>query len=220
MSKRDHAEPHQQPGSAGEKILQQKYGTQDRAENFYRRQMLDHLNPQMQEFIARQEMMFVATADAEGNCDSSFRAGLAGFVKVLDASTLIYPEYRGNGVLASLGNMLHNPKIGLMFVDFFKDTVGLHVNGKAAVIENDQLIQRADLSEAIIGELNVPLGRKPERWVLVEVHEAYIHCSKHIPLLAKRDKTIPWGTDDARLKGGDYFGVQKNAESQIKGAGS
>jgi uncharacterized protein len=39
------------------------------------------------------------------------------------------------------------------------------------------------------------------------VHEAYIHCSKHIPWLEKRDKRIYWGTDDARKKGGDYFGA-------------
>ena len=42
----------------------------------------------------------------------------------------------------------------------------------------------------------------------MRVEEAYIHCSKHIPLLAKRDKEIPWGTDDAVAKGGDYFGVR------------
>jgi uncharacterized protein len=43
---------------------------------------------------------------------------------------------------------------------------------------------------------------------LVEVEEAYIHCSKHIPLLKKLDKTIHWGTDNVIYKGGDYFQVK------------
>ena len=58
----------------------------------------------------------------------------AGFVQVLDEKTLVYPEYRGNGVLASLGNILENPHIGLMFPDFYQSTVGLHVNGTARVL--------------------------------------------------------------------------------------
>ena len=51
-------------------------------------------------------------------------------------------------------------------------------------------------------------GRRPERWVVVRVEEAYIHCSKHVPRLAKLDKAIPWGTDDPVAKGGDHFGVR------------
>jgi hypothetical protein len=46
-----------------------------------------------------------------------------------------------------------------------------------------------------------------ERWVIVTVSDAFIHCSKHIPLLRKVDHEIQWGTDDARAKGGDYFGA-------------
>ena len=107
------------PGSRGEHALQERFGTQARAIAFYQNQMLDHLNAEMRAFIAQQEMVFIATADAHGECDCSFRTGLPGFIHVLDAKTLIYPEYRGNGVLASLGNIVENPHIGLFFVDFF-----------------------------------------------------------------------------------------------------
>jgi hypothetical protein len=48
-------------------------------------------------------------------------------------------------------------------------------------------------------------GRQPERWVVVEVEEAYIHCAKHIPRLAKVPRERAWGTDDVRRKGGDFF---------------
>ena len=54
---------------------------------------------------------------------------------------LIYPEYRGNGVFANLGNIRENPHIGLLIIDFYKDTIGLHVNGKARIVENEDLMQ-------------------------------------------------------------------------------
>jgi hypothetical protein len=71
-------------GTEGERYVQQVMGTSDRAARFYRDQMLDHLNPEMRAFIARQEMLFIATADDRGECDSSFRAGPPGFVHVID----------------------------------------------------------------------------------------------------------------------------------------
>jgi len=151
--------------------------------------------------------VFIATADDSGECDCSFRAGLAGFVRVVGEKTLLYPEYRGNGVLASLGNISENPHIGLTFIDFFQHTIGLHVNGRAKVVENVDLPQIPGLPDTALQDVQLKGGRKPERWVVVDVEEAYIHCSKHIPLLTKQDKSILWGTDDTRLKGGDFFNV-------------
>ncbi len=193
------------PGSSGEHRLQQQYGSQQRADTFYQSQMLDHLNDRMVKLVQRQEMMFVATADAGGECDSSFRAGLPGFVIVLDEKTLIYPEYRGNGVHASLGNMSENAHIGILFLDFLETTIGLHVNGTATILENEQLLKRDGLPGAVLAATEVEGGRHPDRWVEVSVEEAYIHCSKHVPRLAKVDKEIHWGSDDESCKGGDFF---------------
>ena len=61
-------------------------------------------------------------------------------------------------------------------------------------------------SAALQAEIAETGGRRPERWVLVTVEEAYIHCSKHIPRLSKAGEEVRhWGTDDLRAKGGDYF---------------
>jgi len=188
------------PGSEGEHELQRKYHTDLQALAFYKHQMLDHLNPLMCAFIARQEMMFVGTSDRGGHTHTSFRAGPAGFVNVLDERTLAYPEFHGNGVMSSLGNISENPHVGLMFLDFTGDRVGLHVNGSARIVENDEFAQLA----ASATNTDSP---KPERWVVVTVSDAFIHCSKHVPQLRKVDQEIQWGTDDPRLKGGDYFGV-------------
>ena len=203
-------QPDELPGSRGEHEVQRRYGAEKRARSFYRRQFLGSLNDSMREFIARQEMVFISTADSNGECDCTLRAGLPGFVRSVDEGTLVYPEYRGNGVMASLGNISENAHVGMFFADFFKSTIGLHVNGTARLVENSELPDAIDLSDEIRADLAVTGGRKPERWVIVDVEEAYIHCSKHIPLLKKLDKVVHWGTDDNVHKGGDYFDVKRS----------
>ncbi len=198
------------PGSKGEHQLQKKLKTEKRASAFYKTQLLDHLNPEMCQFIAQQEFVFISTSDSNGECDASFRAGHPGFVQVLGKQTLIFPEYRGNGVLASMGNISENPHIGMVFIDFYKTTIGLHVNGKAEILSNKELEADPDFSAKFAtGQAD---SRKPIAWIKIIVHEAYIHCSKHIPLMQKRDKTIHWGSDDEKLKGGDFFNT-KNSDS-------
>ena len=192
-------------GSQGERELQQKYGSQQRAERFYDRQVQDHLTEKMQALNRRQEMVFVATADAQGNCDCSPRFGKPGFVTVIDEKTVAYPEFRGNGVLASLGNIHENPHIGLVFVDFLETTVGLHVNGRVRICGADHAPVPLSLEKEYGTMPSKPLV---ERWVVVEVEEAYIHCSKHVPLLRKMEKHVMWGTDDPKAKSDDYFVTQ------------
>lgn len=202
------------PGSDGEHRLQEVYGRTGSALAFYRNQVLDYLNSAMQVFIARQEMMFVATADRRGEADATFRAGEAGFVRVIDERTLAYPEYRGNGVMASLGNLSENPHLGILFIDFTRDKIGLHVNGSARIIENEELLNDASAPEVIRADTLVANGPRPERWVLVSVAEAYVHCSKHIPRMQKLDEAVQWGTDDVRAKGGDYFAAKSSRRPQ------
>jgi uncharacterized protein len=127
--------PDTDTGSQGEHELQRRYQTQERARRFYRQQVLGRLNDRMVQFIGRQEMVWIATADAYGECDCSFRAGPPGFVQVLDDRTVRYPEYRGNGVMASLGNIAENPNVGMVFLDFDQERIGLRVNGIARIVE-------------------------------------------------------------------------------------
>jgi hypothetical protein len=186
--------------------LQCAYGSQDRAARFYADQVRDRLLPTMVEFIARMEMVFVATSDAHGECDSSLRAGPPGFLRVLDERHLAYPEYRGNGVHASLGNIRENPHVGMLMVDFVDDLIGLHVNGRARVVPDAELRRRHPALP-----VDPAPGRRAERWVVVSVEEAYIHCRKHIPRMTRASEKRAWGTDDPARKGGDYFGARVEA---------
>ena len=201
-----HADPTdprpERPGSAGEHALQESLGATARADRFYSDQMCDRLVPSMQEFISGMTMAFVATADAHGECDSTLRAGPPGFLRVLDDRHVAWPEYRGNGVMASMGNISENPHVGLMMVDFTDELIGLHVNGAARLVTDAELRgEHPDLPEE-----GTP-GRRAEMWVEVTVEEAYIHCRKHIPRMVPVERARSWGTDDVRRKGGDHFGV-------------
>jgi len=89
-------------------------------------------------FIQECAMVFVATSDANGRPDCSYKGGLPGFVKVIDDRTLALPDYDGNGMYRSWGNLLVNPRVGLLFIDFEKQ-YRLRVNGAASISADDEL---------------------------------------------------------------------------------
>ncbi len=89
-------------------------------------------------FIENCAMFFLATADIDGKPDCSYKGGLPGFVRVLDGDTIAFPDYDGNGMYRSLGNILVNPYVGLLFIDF-ENARRIRVNGKAQVSADDPL---------------------------------------------------------------------------------
>jgi predicted pyridoxine 5'-phosphate oxidase superfamily flavin-nucleotide-binding protein len=97
-------------------------------------------------FIEHCAMFFLATADADGQPDCSYKGGVPGFVRAVDDRTLAYPDYDGNGMYRSLGNVLVNPHVGLLFVDF-EQPKRLRVNGTASVSREDPLL--ADFPGAV-----------------------------------------------------------------------
>ncbi len=174
------------PGCEGEHVLQMKYRTRESAKRFYDRDVYSYITDVMKEFIAKQTMLFIATSDKNGECDSSFRSAEKDFVVVLGKEKLIYPEFNGNGVMASLGNISENGHIGMLFIDFFDTLTGLHINGKAKIVDNDDLKEELSIDEYKAVCLNAQtLEQEQVTWVLVDVEEAYIHCSKNIPTLSR-----------------------------------
>jgi uncharacterized protein len=83
-------------------------------------------------FIESKSMFFLGTADAEGWPDVSYKGGVPGFVRVLDPRTLVWADYDGNGMFRSLGNVLVNPRVQLLFVDFERPR-RVRVSGTARV---------------------------------------------------------------------------------------
>ena len=93
-------------------------------------------------FIEGTMFFFLATADAEGRPDCSFKGGKPGFVRIVDADELAFPDYDGNGMFKSLGNILVNPSVGLLFIDMGEKPRRMRVNGEASVSYDDPLMQR------------------------------------------------------------------------------
>jgi hypothetical protein len=93
-------------------------------------------------FIEGAAFFFLATADADGRPDCSFKGGVPGFVRVVGEDEIAFPDYDGNGMFKSLGNIVANPSVGLLFIDMGEKPRRLRVNGIASVSREDPLMQR------------------------------------------------------------------------------
>jgi predicted pyridoxine 5'-phosphate oxidase superfamily flavin-nucleotide-binding protein len=126
----------------GSRRLQDRFDTRRLAdrldERFVRSEVIDADD---RAFIERMDMFFLATADAEGRPQCSYKGGDPGFVHVLDEHTVAFPNYDGNGMYMSMGNLLVNPHVGMLFVDFTaKRPSRLRLNGVASIDERDELV--------------------------------------------------------------------------------
>lgn len=100
-------------------------------------------------FVERSAMFFLATADAEGWPDCSYKGGLPGFVRVTGPNQLAFPHYDGNGMFRSLGNILVNPKVGLLFVDFQRP-FRMRIKGTASIREDDELLGTFEGAQLVV----------------------------------------------------------------------
>jgi len=167
-------------------------------------------------FIERCPMFFVATADADGRPDCSYKGGLPGFVRVLDEQTLAFPDYDGNGMYRSWGNVLVNPQVGLLFLDF-ENTARIRVNGTAQVRADDPLRNEHPGAVFIVRVKAEKIFPNCPRYIhkmrLIE-YSAYAPGPGHTPpvpgwktsaefrdALPARDRTDRTATDDASGEG-------------------
>ncbi|HET9903242.1 MAG TPA: pyridoxamine 5'-phosphate oxidase family protein [Xanthobacteraceae bacterium] len=119
-------------------------------------------------FIESAIYFFLATADAGGRPDCSFKGGPPGFVRVTGPSELAFPDYDGNGMFKSLGNLAVNPHVGLLFIDMHEKPRRLRVNGTAVVKRDDPL-----LAETVGAQLIVR----------VTAQAIFPNCPRYIPKL-------------------------------------
>ena len=131
-----------------------------------RLKQLDRLDRHCRRFIALSPFLCLATARPDGGADNSPRGDAPGFVHVLDDHHLMIPDRPGNNRLDSLANIVANPQVGLLFfVPGITET--LRVNGRARLLTRPDLLARFEVR-----------GRGPKVAILVEVAEAFLHCSK------------------------------------------
>ena len=135
----------------GARELQDRFDTRRLADRLEEVKVHDTIADGDRAFIERMDMFFLATADAEGRPQCSYKGGDPGFVAVLDEHTLAFPNYDGNGMYLSLGNLALNPHVGLLFVDFRGDPPRrLRVNGTASVEDGDPLLARYPRAQFVV----------------------------------------------------------------------
>ena len=142
------------------------------------------------DFIARQRMVFVATADAQGHPECSYKGGDPGFVRVLDPHTLVMPSYNGNGMFLSAGNILANAQVGLLFIDF-EQPQRLRVNGTATVGADDPLLAEFPGAELVVRiAVRHVFGNCP-RYV---PQMRFVQASAHVPRAGQTVPIAEWKT--------------------------
>ncbi len=137
------------------------------------------ISPQDRAFIERQDMFFLATADADGRPQCSYKGGEPGFVRVVDEETVAFPNYDGNGMYLSMGNVLENPHVGMLFIDFTAERPSrLRLNGIARIDEADELLATY---------------REAQFIVRVRATEVFPNCPRYIHRLAlvERSRFVP-----------------------------
>ena len=120
--------------------LQDQFDTRRLADRLVETLVRTALAEEDRAFIEKQRMFFLATTDAEGFPDCSYKGGDPGFVRALDERTLVFPSYDGNGMFKSLGNIRANPAVGLLFMNF-ETPKRLRVNGAATVSAEDPAME-------------------------------------------------------------------------------
>jgi len=157
--------------------LQERFDTLRLADRLEKVKVLDHIADDDRAFIEARDMFFIATTDASGRPSCSYKGGDPGFVRVLDAHTLVFPNYDGNGMYLTMGNVRQTAQVGLLFIDFDKQK-RLRVNGSATLEEVDCV---------------PPTCPEAQFVVRVAVREVFPNCPRHIHKLAlvERSKFVP-----------------------------
>jgi uncharacterized protein len=149
---------------AGARRLQDRFDTRRLADRIAERLGREALSDDDRTFIAAQALFLLATADAEGRPECSHKGGEPGFVRVLDRGRLAFPSYDGNGMFRSLGNLLVNPHVGLLFIDFSNGR-RLRVQGRATL----------DLADPLLGEFE-----GAQCVVRVAVEQVFPNCPRYV----------------------------------------
>ena len=167
------------PYTDGARALQDRWDTRRLADRLHQRLGREVIDDADRAFIARMDMFFLATADAEGRPQCSYKGGAPGFVRVLDERTLAFPSYDGNGMFLSMGNLLANPHVGMLFIDFRAERPSrVRVNGTAAIDEGDPLLPSYPHAQFV---------------VRVSVERVFPNCPRYIHRmeLVERSRFVP-----------------------------
>ena len=161
----------------GNRQLQDQFDTRRLADRLDEAIVQDSIMPSDKDFIERLDMFFIATVDERGHANCSYKAGDPGFVRVLDEHTLAFPNYDGNGMYLTMGNILMTRQVGLLFIDF-ENQKRMRLNGEATLHREDPLMAEYPEAQFI---------------VRVRAREVFANCPRYIHKmkLVQRSRFVP-----------------------------
>jgi predicted pyridoxine 5'-phosphate oxidase superfamily flavin-nucleotide-binding protein len=160
---------------AGQRALQSRFGSTALADRLEKITHHTAFSEADKAFIESASFFFLATADADGRPDCSFKGGLPGFVRVTGPSEITFPDYDGNGMFRSLGNIESNSHVGLLFIEMGEKPRRLRVNGRAALAFDDPDMAGFAGAQALIR---------------VGAEHIFPNCPRYIPDLAAGKASI------------------------------
>src|SRR5579864_2360988 len=122
----------------GNRLLQDEFGSRALADRLEQKLTRTAFTDDDKQFIENAIYFFLATADAAGRPDCSFKGGAPGFVRIAAPDLLVFPDYDGNGMFRSLGNLRANPQVGLLFLRIGDKPGRLRINGRAELSFDDE----------------------------------------------------------------------------------
>ncbi|HEX6307710.1 MAG TPA: pyridoxamine 5'-phosphate oxidase family protein [Longimicrobiales bacterium] len=163
--------------STASRALQDRFDTRRLADRLADVKVHDRFTAEDRSFIERLDMFFLATVDATGQPTCSYKGGEAGFVRVVDDRTLVFPNYDGNGMYLSMGNLAETHAVGLLFIDFELQR-RMRVDGVAHIAPDDPLLARYAEAQFL---------------VRVEARHIYPNCPRYIHRyqLVERSAFVP-----------------------------
>jgi predicted pyridoxine 5'-phosphate oxidase superfamily flavin-nucleotide-binding protein len=169
----------------GNRRLQDQFDTRRLADRLEERVIGDTIGERDKQFIEGRDMFFLATADEQGFPNCSYKGGDPGFVRVVDEHTVAFPNYDGNGMYLSMGNVLVNPNVGLLFIDFERGR-RMRLNGVASIDADDALMAEYPEAQFIVrvraAEVFPNCPRYIHRYQLVERSQYVPHADCETPI--------------------------------------
>ena len=157
--------------------LQKQHSTRRLADKLASLTVHCAITPDDKRFIESVDMFFLATVDERGYVNCSYKGGDPGFVRVIDDCTIAFPNYDGNGMYLSMGNVVQTAQVGLLFIDF-ENQNRMRLNGTAIISADDPLMDHYHEAQFI---------------VRVQVREIFPNCPRYIHKmkLIERSRFVP-----------------------------
>jgi uncharacterized protein len=170
------------------RALQDRFDTRRLADNVEERVVLTEIPPEHKAFIESRDMFFLSTIDHQGRPTVSYKGGDPGFVRVLDGKTIAFPCYDGNGMFYSMGNLIGNGQVGMLFVNFEKPH-RLRLQGTASVDDDDPLLEDYAEAQLVVRVRVSEIFRNCPRYV----HRySKVKPSEFVPRVAGQTPLAPW----------------------------